>query len=589
MKRIIYPFMALLAISMSLSSCKKDEALNEESPVFKVTAEAPIDDQDTKTVFSGVNPGGYWEFYWKNTDKIAVYDNTNGDRAIYTDHSANGTSRFFANFQIDSGNANVTVRGGCKAFYPSFYVGKTGDNFVYKLPAVQQLDNDGVNNTTANVTLTRFPMAGVNEGNELHLKNLCGILRIMLQADGKAVRSITFESLENDKQLHGSYYVTFDTNGIPSLTKTQAGSPETKSVKLSFQVPVSINTTQSFYIALPPDNYTGYRIKVEDADGKIFSVKSTGTCPIIRSQMTTYKRGKYVPGSGKDITFKIKSGRFTIEKNGTTPTRKVYIAPGNLQYKNTNWQFADQQYQIIHNNTYNPSATYRYDLFALSVTPASTYDYGKDSYTLDWNGNRDFWDWGHVFDGVDEQQNSVQSPWFTLTKSQWKCMLDERSTSITIGDSSNARYAPVIIDGKYPGYILFPDSWVDANYTFTGTWPTGSTVNGFPKNTDWHLNAKNMSLSMADYLSLESAGCAFLPMTGYAQANSTTVLGWTSDFTDLAFYYWTASRPDDAPNGSWHCSRWVPLYVQNHDFYFMGSQNADNRYAVRLVREAPLN
>lgn len=587
MKRIIYPFMALLAISMSLSSCKKDEALNEESPVFKVTAEAPIDDQDTKTVFSGVNSRGYWEFYWKNTDKIAVYDN-NGNRAIYTDHGANGTSRVFANFQRDSGN--VTVSGGCKAFYPSFYVGKDGGNFVYTLPAVQQLDNDGVDHSTADVTLTRFPMAGVNEGNELHLKNLCGILRIMLQADGKAVRSITFESLENDKQLHGSYYVTFDDNGIPSLTKTQAGSAETKSVKLSFQVPVSINTTQSFYIALPPDNYTGYRIKVEDADGKIFSVKSTGTCPIIRSQMTTYKRGKNVPGSGKEITFKIKGGRFTIERNGTTPTRKVYIAPGNLQYKNTNWQFADQQYQIIHDNTYNPSVTYRYDLFALSVTPDSRFQYGKvEPYPLNWNSTRDFWDWGHVFDGVDEQQNPVQSPWFTLTKPQWNCMLHERSTSITIGNTSNARFAPVIINGQYPGYILFPDSWVDANYTFTGTWPSGSTVNYAPANTDWHLNQANMTLSMADYLSLESAGCAFLPMTGYAQANTTTVGGWTSDFTDLGFYYWTASRPDWAPDGSWHCCQWVPLYVQNHDLYFMDNQGSENRYAVRLVREAPLN
>lgn len=582
--------MALLAISMSLSSCKKDEALNEESPVFKVTAEAPIDDQDTKTVFSGVNPRGYWEFYWKNTDKIAVYDNS-GNRAIYTDHGANGTSRFFANFQIDSGNANVTVSGGCKAFYPSFYVGKTGGNFVYTLPAVQQLDNDGVNHSTADVTLTRFPMAGVNEGNELHLKNLCGILRIMLQADGKAVRSITFESLQNDKQLHGSFYVTFDENGIPSLTKTQAGSAETKSVKLSFQVPVSINETQSFYIALPPDNYTGYRIKVEDADGKIFSVKSTtGTCPIIRSQMTTYKRGKNVPGSGKEITFKIKGGRFTIERNGTTPTRKVYIAPGNLQYKNTNWQFADQQYQIIHDNTYNPSATYRYDLFALSVTPASTYDYGKaDPYPRRHYGSREFWDWGHVFDGVDEQQNPVQSPWFTLTKPQWNCMLNERNTSITINGTSNARFASVIIDGQYPGYILFPDSWVDANYTVPSTFPTGSTVNCPPANTDWHLNTAAMTLSMADYLSLESAGCAFLPMTGLAQPGTTSVGAWTSDFTDLGAYYWTASRPDGQQTEGWHCAQWEVLYVQNHDSYFMSWQNADNRYAVRLVREAPLN
>lgn len=587
MKRIIYPFMALLAISMSLSSCKKDEALNEESPVFKVTAEAPIDDQDTKTVFSGVNSRGYWEFYWKNTDKIAVYDNY-GNRAIYTDHGATGTSRVFADFRRDSGN--VTVSGGCKAFYPSFYVGKDGGDFVYTLPAVQQLDNDGLNHSTDDVTLTRFPMAGVNEGNELHLKNLCGILRIMLQADGKAVRSITFESLENDKQLHGSYYVTFDDNGIPSLTKTQAGSAETKSVKLSFQVPVSINTTQSFYIALPPDNYTGYRIKVEDADGKIFSVKSTGTCPIIRSQMTTYKRGKNVPGSGKEITFKIKGGRFTIERDGTTPTRKVYIAPGNLQYKNTNWQFADQQYQIIHDNTYNPSVTYRYDLFALSVTPTSTYDYGKAyPYPIRYYGSREFWDWGHVFDGVDEQQNPVQSPWFTLTKPQWNCMLNERNTSITIGGTSNARFAPVIIDGQYPGYILFPDSWVDANYTFTGTWPTGSTVNYAPNNTDWHLNTANMSLSMADYLSLESAGCAFLPMTGLAQPGTTSVGGWTSDFTDLGFYYWTASRPDGQQTEGWHCAQWEALYVQNHDFYFMNWQNADNRFAVRLVREAPLN
>ena len=175
-------------------------------------------------------------------------------------------------------------------------------------------------------------------------------------------------------------------------------------------------------------------------------------------------------------------------------------------------------------------------------------------------------------------------------------MLHERNTSITIGGTSNARYAPVIIDGQYPGYIIFPDSWVDANYTFTGTWPSGSTVNGFPENTDWHLNANNMSLSMADYLSLESAGCAFLPMTGYAEARTnsqdpikTTVGGWTSDFRDLGFYYWTASRPDWVTGESFHYCQGVPLYVQNHDFYFMDSQNANLRYAVRLVREAPLN
>ena len=583
MKSKFFPLLAVLAVSLTVASCNKEDEFVGNGPQFNVSTEAPVSD-DSKTLFSGVNANGYWEFYWKNTDKVALYD-ASFNRAIYTDHGATGLNRIFADFQCDSGSVSGDH---FKAFYPSFYVGVQSSDFVYKLPATQQLDNDGVDHTTADVTLTRFPMAGVNDGNEIHLKNLCGILRIQLQATGKAVRSITFESLEDDKQLHGTFIVTFDDNGIPSLTKTQAGQIETKSVKLSFQVPVSIDEAQSFFIALPPDRYTGYRIKVEEANGEVFSVKSNSVCNIIRSQMTTYKRGETI--NNKTITFKPKGGRFTIERNGTTPTRKVYISPGNLQYKNTNWQFADQQYQIIHDATYNPSVTYQYDLFGISVNPSSRYNYGMaEPYPMNWGGSREFLDWGHVFDGIDASGNNVQSPWFTLTKPQWNCMLHERNTDITIGGVSNARYAPIIIDGRYPGYIIFPDSWV-GNYTFTGTWPSASTVNNAPYNTEWHLNAANMTLSWENWLSLESAGCAFLPMTGKASANSTSVEGYVSDFTNLGFYYWTASRPDHALNNeTFHWCQGVPLFVQNHDFYFMDSQNADNRCAVRLVREAPLN
>lgn len=158
---------------------------------------------------------------------------------------------------------------------------------------------------------------------------------------------------------------------------------------------------------------------------------------------------------------------FTINKDG----QQVYFSKGNLQYINSEWHFAEHQYDYL--GTYSVTAC---DLFSWS-TPSNFYGMLISINDTDHVG--DFVDWGNAIgDG---------HTWRTLTAKEWNYVIhrDDKSASATVC-------------GKH-GIILLPDEW---------TLPDNVTCN-----TGLHGWGYN-KYDTAEWALMEAAGAVFLPAAG---------------------------------------------------------------------------
>ena len=252
------------------------------------------------------------------------------------------------------------------------------------------------------------------------------------------------------------------------------------------------------------------------------------------------------------------AGKFTI--NGDATNNQVQFSQGNLQYtKSTGiWSFMEHQWTTVETNgsvgdDYSSQGvvslfgwgTSGYNHGATCYLPYSTDNdyakysaYGDASKNLyDETGQAD-WGYNKISNGGDAEN----SGWRTLTKDEWVWLLGPETspnpgtncrTSSTIGGTANARFAKAFLDtnsdgtGDIHGIIIFPDDY---------THPTGvADPTGINKTdgTSWSGNKYNA----ADWSSLESAGCVFLPVAGNRAPS--TVYNSTDQGT-----YWSSTRKD---------------------------------------------
>lgn len=640
MKKIKVIGIALSLCAMSFVSCQKDQ-LSVAGPKLSLSFEQMEAEEDEKTLYDPVSG----LFYWKSSDKLMVYD-ADFRNIVYTDPQADGNYDYnthtfsghtnFLSFQPSYAQSDYTGYNAIDeqssnyyAFYPSYYVSRVNNDFVYNIPHKQLIDNNENVDKIDQMHLTRFPMARQTTSHTFHMKNMCGALRLNLTKSGVAVKSIQFRTL-GDQQVTGDFTVTFNTvngeTGIPILNSTTVNST-TKTFTLEMNQPVSINEGHSFFIPLPPATYNGYEIIITDATNRTSTITSNKNLVINRNGIKRLTLGETIFTG--DRAFKESHGRFSISN-----TEQVYIAPGNLQWFNGNWQFANEQFEVMTlgcNAAYTPDE-FNGDLFRYSlekqyankpydqyqtffdrpatsrVSTGENNNYGRSLDVTEYTSSQDvanhrtisqvYRNWGLAF--------GENSPWMVLSSAEYNYMVTSRQNNgkchCTVGGVSNASYCRIIVlddsGVEHPGLLLFPDSWengyTDASIRDAITWKTGWVVNNF--GSAW--SDPSMMMGMNDYRILEEAGCAFLPAAG-AVANNGYLLGGTlqglciergennTGTYDGRCYYWTRdyvkiwfdSEAGIEENGT--------LFTMENGWFQTQNWNKNTYASVRLFMPVP--
>lgn len=546
MKKILLALAALAMMSVSLTSCSKDEGAPAQftASIEQSSAKIQLDGSIIK---------------WKNSDIVTVFDEEGFARYSATPREDNAT---FATLNYMDGNL---TDGPYYAIYPSVCAHNAGSFLVQS----RQVSSDG--------SLEVFPMYAVSNNTNFEFKNLCGLLKITLNQSDVMVSSIKVTA---DQPIAGIFDIDM-TSGVPVATFNSNLSDDTEDgITLQCETPQSIEGGHDFYIYLPAGTYTNMAIKVVTDNG-LMCIKQSQNAVVV-------ERSKYTPASVSQMTFVPNvaegslTGLFTINANGD----QVRFSKGNLQYNVTNglWRFAEHQYDFVgpFNNTtyYSWQIQNQYvgwiDLFnwgtsgynnimphPLQITP-------REYYAENQNIANTNYDWG-VYNPISNGGNQA-GMWRTLTKEEWRYIRNTRP-------NANQKVASGRIDfgsnHYFNGLILLPDDW---------TLPEGLTFNrGF---TNDQRNYARNTYTVDEWQLMEDAGAVFLSAAGFTINNGTSNDGVYYYLTDYTWYL------------AWAGNYWLSSQSGSLDAYMIDfhADMADDKYerrywpaSVRLVRDANLD
>ena len=122
----------------------------------------------------------------------------------------------------------------------------------------------------------------------LKFKNTCGYLRLYLTSEeGKAIKSITIKSNNDEEKIAGQINVILPTNDEPEMDPAATIDAENgkTSIKLVCGDGVTLSSEPTpFWFVVPPTTlYDGFTVKVVDVDGVTYTKKSTNTLEISRN------------------------------------------------------------------------------------------------------------------------------------------------------------------------------------------------------------------------------------------------------------------------------------------------------------------
>ncbi len=358
MKRIVSSLLSLLALSslFTVSSCQKETVGNGTQ--FRATMEG-CTSKDGKTALSGT------ALNWVAGDEIAVYGTAG--RGIYTaTPQTPATVALFDNVSGETGDAPF------RAYYPTTL---TTDGIHVTLPAVQ---------TTADGSLTEFPMYAQSDDNTLAFRNLCGALKLHLTKAGVSVSSI---EVSTNTPINGQYTLRY--TGVPVIDYESNG---TNSTVLECENPQPIANGKDFYIYLPHGNYTEMAFTITASDGSVCTKHSKANVAIYitRSQYTTINLGEndLVFADPDWVDLGLPSGLLWATRNvgATSPedygdyfawgetTPKSYYGWSNYTYCNGVW------FQLTR---YCNSSSYGYSGFTDNLTILQP---GDDAATANYGG-----------------------------------------------------------------------------------------------------------------------------------------------------------------------------------------------------------
>ena len=225
-----------------------------------------------------------------------------------------------------------------------------------------------------------------------------------------------------------------------------------------------------------------------------------------------------------------KPGVFSISAHKTAT-----FATGNLQYHtgNKKWRFAKQQYQVVGEQNINlgdPAFSGWIDMLGWSNGEANNYGANPSNKIEDYTG--DFVDWGTLF---------PEEGWSTLSKEDWKYLLEDRTNAANLQQVAE-------VDTML-GILLFPDAWEMPE----GVTPTEEKVE-YEKEEEQICNFTYMHYTLEQWAKLEEAGAIFLPAAGRRSGgfgnkyNKDNVEGeeykYFYNINQLA-YYWTNTRNEN--------------------------------------------
>ena len=237
---------------------------------------------------------------------------------------------------------------------------------------------------------------------------------------------------------------------------------------------------------------------------------------------------------------------FTVSDDGQGNVKKIYFAPGNLQYKSGEtypWRFAENQWDYI--GSYGESGWVDYFAWGTwtgdNPDPKIVSSFNWDEYqawlsSLNWNAD----DFTKEYLLADESQRGYD--WYTLSKDEWQFLLNRTGVDDI----------PLCVPGTangVAGVILFPDAW-------TGTYYGG----------------------VVEYTAaMQDAGAVFLPKAGYYNNYN-----GGPDYVGESCYCWSSTMGDDPynPNPYAYCA------IHNGYGGYLGSYSAAEGCSVRLVRDA---
>lgn len=240
-------------------------------------------------------------------------------------------------------------------------------------------------------------------------------------------------------------------------------------------------------------------------------------------------------------------GEFSVSAN-----QKVKFSKGNLQYVNSTWQFAENQWDRP--TTYN---TVGKDVFTWGTGDDPT----KTSTTADYST---FHDWGAnpIFNGGNEA-----NMWRTLTADEWAYLFHGRTNA-----SKLFGFGSVM---GINGVIILPDNWVTpegASFT-PNPLPWASVVDssgdfsGYSGNTNYDCYDNN-TYGEAQWLTMQANGAVFLPAANY--------------YGEWGGAYWSAT-PKESSDFAYSLD-FDKYFLFPHYLYNDSREDYSKRYGVRSVR-----
>ena len=497
----------------------------------------------SKVYVDGGSTGTHFA-YWHNGDKVMI----NG-------HEYSVTLSTLNDQPVAAINGVAVNSNGYYAIYPcdKIVTSSNSDYPTILLPQVQIFKKDDLGKQ-----LIKAPMAAYSSNTgrrSLNFTNLCSLIEVTLQEtkdvayiqvtsnnhylwgeatiSGESTPSLTI----NDTYMENNYYTDNHTVILDCSTNGSNGSNTGGT---------AADGTQSagpFYVVVPANNYDNLKVEVyvyeNGSDNyrrvvKRYSASATVPAGSTSTTVSTNVASNMIyhiamPNSTETVQPSypgLGTGEFSVSRY-----KKVRFSQGNLQYKNGVWRFATDELESFRNaSNHNLVTTNRdqnwIDLFGFgtsgqgslstSRTPnlPTTYTYATTGYYPHENltgTNR--YDWG-----VNEISNGGNQPdkWRTLTRTEWQYLL---------GNSTNRQNKNVlaVIDGNITGLVIAPDGC-----TVASRWNSTTTV---------------LRITQQEYIrTYQSAGCVFLPITGYYSYNNhdQNIVWYTGD-NSYEGWYWTST------------------------------------------------
>ena len=209
-------------------------------------------------------------------------------------------------------------------------------------------------------------------------------------------------------------------------------------------------------------------------------------------------------------------------------SQQVRFAPGNLQYIEGHWRFAEHQGDFL--GLFDPDHC---DLFTWSCAASN---WGIDTTSNNWmHYYDDFMDWGTNPTLIADLGNG----WRTLSVDEWDYLLNRRQVNGYAGEGHS--WIAARINGQY-GLIIYPD-----NYT-----------------------------QQVATLGIIPDSCVFLPASGSRQGNQLNYIG-------MEYGFYRSSTPSENIN-------WYAYHLSFHQSYSttileISNSEREAGLSVRLVRE----